>query len=51
MSSVYVSYDIKGIQQFIFSVPRLKCMIGASGQIANFDGRHMEIVGGNAAVG
>ncbi len=37
MSSVYVSYDIKGIQQFILRVPRLKCMIGASGQIANFD--------------
>lgn len=36
-SSVYVGYDIKGIQQFIFSVPKLKCIIGASGLIVNFD--------------
>ena len=34
---MYLSYDIKGIQQFIFSVPRLKCVIGGSGLIANFD--------------
>ena len=37
MSSHYMCYDIKGIQQFIFSVPRLKCIVGASGQIARFD--------------
>jgi hypothetical protein len=34
---VYLSYDIKGIQQFIYSIPRLKCMIGASSQIVEFD--------------
>lgn len=34
---VYLCYDIKGIQQFIFSVPRLKCVVGASGLIVAFD--------------
>jgi len=34
---MYLTYDIKGIQQFIFSVPRLKCIIGASSQVARFD--------------
>lgn len=34
---MYVSYDIKSIQQFIFSIPKLKCITGASSQIANFD--------------
>lgn len=34
---MYLCYDIKGIQQFIFSVPRLKCIVGASSQIARFD--------------
>lgn len=33
----HLSYDIKGIQQFIFSVPKLKCMVGASALIAGFD--------------
>lgn len=37
MSSPYLCYDIKGIQQFIFSVPKLKCIVGASGQVAQFD--------------
>ncbi len=34
---VFVAYDIKGIQQFIYSVPRLRYMIGGSGLISNFD--------------
>lgn len=34
---MFLSYDIKGIQRFIFSVPKLKCIIGASGIIAQFD--------------
>ena len=34
---MYLSYDIKGIQQFIFSVPRLRYMIGASCLISQFD--------------
>jgi hypothetical protein len=34
---MYLCYDIKGIQRFIFSVPKLKCVIGASGLIAEFD--------------
>ena len=25
---MYICYDIKGIQRFIFSVPKLKCVIG-----------------------
>ena len=37
MTSRFLAYDIKGIQSFIFSVPRLKCIIGASSQIAEFD--------------
>lgn len=37
MTPCYLAYDIKGIQNFIFSVPRLKCVIGASSQIADFD--------------
>lgn len=39
---MYLCYDIKGIQQFIFSVPKLKCMIGASGMIARFDREELE---------
>ncbi len=34
---MYLCYDVKGIQRFIFSVPKLKCVIGASGMIAQFD--------------
>lgn len=34
---MFLCYDIKGIQQFIFSVPKLKCVIGASSIIAQFD--------------
>ena len=34
---MYLSYDIRGIQRFIFAVPNLKCIIGASSQIADFD--------------
>ena len=34
---MYICYDIKGIQRFIFSVPKLKCVIGASGLIEDFD--------------
>ncbi len=33
---VYVSYDIRGIQQNIFAVPRLKYIVGASALIAEF---------------
>lgn len=33
----YLAYDVKGIQQFIFSVPKLKYMIGASLLIDEFD--------------
>lgn len=33
----YLSYDIKGIQHFIYSVPKLKCMVGTSSQIHQFD--------------
>lgn len=33
----YLSYDIKGIQQFIFSVPRLRYIVGGSSMIIEFD--------------
>ncbi|MCP4118520.1 MAG: hypothetical protein GY737_24600 [Desulfobacteraceae bacterium] len=33
----YLSYDIRGIQQFIFSIPQLKYIIGGSLMIAGFD--------------
>jgi hypothetical protein len=36
-AAVYLCYDIKGIQRFIFSVPKLKCVVGASGLIDEFD--------------
>ena len=34
---MYLCYDIKGIQRFIFSVPKLKCVVGASALIDQFD--------------
>jgi hypothetical protein len=34
---VYICYDIKGIQRHIFSSTRLKTIIGASAQIAQYD--------------
>lgn len=37
MSRCCVCYDAKGIQQFIFSVPKLKYMVGASSLIHDFD--------------
>lgn len=45
----YVCYDIKGIQRFIFSVPKLKCIVGGSSLIDEFDresqdGRHGELI-------
>ena len=33
----YLCYDIKGIQRFIFSIPKLKAVIGGSSLIAEFD--------------
>ncbi len=33
----YLCYDIRGIQQFIFSIPQLKYIIGGSLLIADFD--------------
>lgn len=36
-SKVFVSYDIRGIQQFIFAVPRLKYIVGASALIDEYD--------------
>lgn len=33
----YVCYDLKSIQRYIFAVPRLKCVIGGSVLVANFD--------------
>lgn len=35
--SIFLCYDLKGIQQYIFQVPKLKCCIGGSRQIDNFD--------------
>jgi len=32
-----LTYDIRGIQKAIFAVPKLKCIVGASEQIAGFD--------------
>jgi hypothetical protein len=46
---MYVCYDIKGIQRFIFSVPKLKCVVGASGLIDEFD-REAQQRGKNAGV-
>lgn len=40
----YVSYDIKGIQQFIYSVPKLKCVIGTSSHIYEFDNNVTEAI-------
>lgn len=34
---MYISYDIRGIQQSIFAVPRLRYIIGASSMIDEFD--------------
>lgn len=35
--SMYLCYDLKGIQQYIFQIPKLKCCIGGSRQIDQFD--------------
>lgn len=35
----YLCYDIRGIQRYIFAVPRLKLIVGGSTQIAKFDRR------------
>ena len=35
--NMYLCYDLKGIQQYIFQVPKLKCCIGGSRQIDEFD--------------
>ncbi|MBQ8754529.1 MAG: hypothetical protein IJZ19_05815 [Lentisphaeria bacterium] len=35
--SVYLCYDLKGIQQYIFQIPKLTCCIGGSRQIDDFD--------------
>ncbi|MBD3162480.1 MAG: hypothetical protein GF328_10275 [Candidatus Latescibacteria bacterium] len=37
MGKRYLSYDIKGIQSFIFSIPKLKYIVGASALIDEFD--------------
>ena len=34
---IYIYYDIRGIQQYIFSIPQLKYIIGGSLVIADFD--------------
>lgn len=34
---MYLSYDIRGIQQYVFAVPRLKYVIGGSALIDKFD--------------
>lgn len=36
-SGTFVCYDIRGIQQHIFAVPNLKCIIGGSAQLDRFD--------------
>lgn len=41
MSQQYVCYDVKGIQSFIFRVPRLKYIIGGSALIDEFDRKTM----------
>lgn len=48
---MYLCYDIKGIQRFIFSVPKLKCIVGASSLIDRFDRETAPACGGrlNAA--
>lgn len=33
----YLAYDVKGIQKYIFLVPKLKCIVGGSQQIDQFD--------------
>jgi hypothetical protein len=35
--SVYLSYDVRGIQRFIFAIPKLKAIIGASAAIDQLD--------------
>ena len=37
--SIYLCYDLKGIQQYIFQVPKLTCCIGGSRQVDSFDRR------------
>lgn len=40
---MFLCYEIKGIQKFIFAVPKLKCVIGGSGMIARFDEKAQEL--------
>lgn len=37
MANYYLSYDVRGIQKFIFAVPNLRCIIGASELIYQLD--------------
>jgi hypothetical protein len=40
--SIYICYDIKGIQSFIFKIPRLEYIIGGSAIIDRFDRETMK---------
>lgn len=47
---MFLCYDIKGIQRFIFSVPRLKCIVGGSALIDAFDSK-AHLLGGRIFTG
>jgi hypothetical protein len=40
--NIYLCYDVKGIQSFIFKIPKLQCIIGGSALIDQFDRETMK---------
>ncbi|MEA2061638.1 MAG: hypothetical protein U9P10_14260 [Thermodesulfobacteriota bacterium] len=47
--SIYLCYDIKGIQTFIFKVPKLKYIVGGSALIDRFDKETMKLMESSSA--
>lgn len=47
--SLYLCYDLKGIQQYIFQIPKLTCCIGGSRQVDSFDREEAEAIGKQVA--
>ncbi|MDR2390489.1 MAG: hypothetical protein LBE84_02255 [Planctomycetota bacterium] len=44
----YIAYDIRGIQQYIFSVPKLKFIVGGSVVLDRFDNEYVPQIAGNS---
>ena len=43
--NAYLCYDVRGIQSFIFSIPKLKYIVGGSAVIDQFDKKEIPVIG------